>query len=128
MFRPFKGVLIKMKFFLASRDSISIEKFDLEKFDYNVSPKQCLKYGQNQLEPCEFKVEITEIKSKAIDPATAYTFHIQLIAPDLKVKTQYGDSDPITHIIPMQSNEKTLKCQPKLNKIQGKSLVFTKTH
>ena len=123
MFRPFKGVSIKMKFFLASRDSISIEKFDLEKFDYNVSAKKCLKYGQKQLEPCEFKVKITEIK-----PATAYTFHIQLIAPDLKVKTQYGDSDEITHIIPMQSNEKTLKCKTKPNKIQGKSLVFTKTH
>ena len=121
MFRNFKGVSIKMIIFLGSIDSISIEKFDLEKFDYNVSAKQCLKYGQNQLEPCEFKVEITEINEiKAIEAATAYTFHIQLIAPDLKVKTQQGDSDEITHTIPMQSNEKTLKCKTKPNKIQGK--------
>ena len=66
-------------------------------------------------------MEITEINEiKAIEAATAYTFHIQLIAPDLKVKTQQGDSDEITHTIPMKSNEKTFKCSTRPNKIQGK--------
>ena len=82
-----------------------------------------MNYGKSQKEICEFKAKITEItENMAIESAKAYIFHVQLIAPDLEVKTKLGDSDEITHKIPMKSREKTVECKTKPDKIQGKLL------
>ena len=114
---------IKMIMFLGPKSS---EKFETNRFDYDDSKKQCLIYGQTKFTICEFKEKITEItETIAIDAAKAYLFHVQLIAPDMKVKTQLGDSDEITHMIPMQSKEKVLECKTRPSKIQGKSLGDT---
>ena len=97
------------------------EIFGTDIFDYDASTKQCLNYGKSQKEICEFKAKITEItENMAIESAKAYIFHVQLIAPDLEVKTKLGDSDEITHKIPMKSREKTVECKTKPDKIQGK--------
>ena len=102
------------------------ETFDTDRFDYNATRKQCLIYGKTTLETCEFTVEINKItETIPIDSAKAYVFHVQLIAPDLEVKTNLGNSGTITHKIPMKSIEKTLECSTRPKKIQGKLLAIT---